>query len=215
MKKFAIIISGCGVYDGAEIHETTMTMLAIKKHGASYDMFAPDIEQYHVINHLTGEEMHEKRNVLVEAARIARGQIMPLHAYNPLNYDALVIPGGFGAAKNLSTFAFEGASMSVNDLLAAKVRETVAAGKPIAALCIAPVIIAKVLEGTELTIGTDVGTAEAINKIGGIHVDAEKGAVVYDKNKKIFTTPCYMLDGNIYEVAVSCDNIIKAMLEVI
>jgi len=214
MKKFAIVLSGSGVYDGSEIHEATLTMLAIKKLGADYQIFAPDIDQHHVINHLTGEEMSEKRNVLIESARIARGDAKPLDAYMPADYDALLLPGGFGAAKNLSSFAFDGDKMTVNALLADKIKATLAADKPIGALCIAPVIIAKVLEGSELTIGTDAGTAEAINKIGGKHVEANSGGVVVDKNRRVFSTPCYMLDGNIAQVAVSCENIIKAMLEV-
>ncbi|MDD3876187.1 MAG: isoprenoid biosynthesis glyoxalase ElbB [Bacteroidales bacterium] len=215
MKKFALILSGCGVYDGTEIHETTMTMLAIKKFGADYQIFAPDIDQFHVINHVTGKEMNEKRNVLVESARIARGKIKPLEDYNPLDFDALIIPGGFGAAKNLSTYAIEGTQMKVNELLAEKILNTITANKAIGALCIAPVIIAKVVKGAEITIGSDKETISAIEKIGGKHTTAEKGNVIFDKKTKIFTTPCYMLDGNIYEVALSCENIVKAMLEVI
>ncbi|HYX07407.1 MAG TPA: isoprenoid biosynthesis glyoxalase ElbB, partial [Bacteroidales bacterium] len=111
--KFAVILSGCGVYDGSEIHETTMTLYAIMKYGGTYEIFAPDMEQYHVMNHLTGEEMHERRNVLVESARIARGKIKPLATLNPDQFDALIFPGGFGAAKNLCTYAFEGVNCKV------------------------------------------------------------------------------------------------------
>jgi len=112
-KKIAVILAGCGVYDGAEIHEATLTLLAIVKHGATYDVFAPDIMQYHVVNHLTGNEMQEQRNVLVESARIARGKITPLNEFSSAGYDALILPGGFGAAKNLSTFAFDGINLKV------------------------------------------------------------------------------------------------------
>lgn len=213
MKKFAVLLSGCGVYDGAEIHEATLTLVAIKRFGADYQVFAPDIMQHHVINHLTGEEMPEKRNVLVESARIARGDAKPLTEYNPADYDALVIPGGFGAAKNLSSFAFEGDEMNVNNLVAEKIKATAAAGKPIGALCIAPVIVAKVLEGSKLTIGSDEGTAQAVDKLGGKHINAPSGAVVVDDENNIFSTPCYMLDGDIAQVASSCENIIKTMLE--
>ncbi len=213
MKKFAVVLSGCGVYDGSEIHEATLTLVAIKKQGADYQVFAPDIWQHHVINHLTGEEMAEKRNVLIESARIARGEIKPLTDYNPADFDALVLPGGFGAAKNLSSFAFDGDKMQVNELVAEKIKATAAAGKLIGALCIAPVIIAKILQGSELTIGNDAGTAQAIKAMGGNHFDAPSGAVVVDEKHKVFTTPCYMLDGNIAQVAASCENVIKTMME--
>jgi len=212
MKKFAIILSGCGVYDGSEIHEATLSMLAIKKAGADYDIFAPDIMQFHVINHLTGETMQESRNVLIEAARIARGQIKPLTSYNAATYDALVLPGGFGAAKNLSTYAFDGTDMKVNDLVAEKIRQTADLKKPIGALCIAPVIIAKVLSNSELTIGKDAQTAEHIVKMGGIHVETNSKGVVHDKKLNVFSTPCYMLDGDIAAVAESCEQIINKML---
>ena len=215
MKKFAVILSGCGVYDGAEIHEATLTMLAIKKHGAEYQIFAPDIWQHHVINHLTGEEMTEKRNVLVESARIARGQIKALSQLQPVDFDAIILPGGFGAAKNLSSFAFDGEKMHVDNELAEKLIAFRKLNKAIGALCIAPVILAKVFSGSELTIGTDSGTAKAIEHIGGKHKNTNSGGVVYDPAHKVFSTPCYMLDGNIAEVALSCDNIVKAMLEII
>lgn len=146
-KKFAVVLSGCGVYDGAEIHEATMTMLAIKEGGADYQCFAPDIPQYHVINHLTGEEMNESRNVLVESARIARGDIKPLTEYNANEFDALIFPGGFGAAKNLSTVAFDGADATVNPQVEETIKSTLALHKPIGALCISPAVVAKVIQG--------------------------------------------------------------------
>ena len=135
-----LVLSGCGVYDGAEIHESTLTMLAIARKGASYQCFAPDIKQAHVINHLNGEEMPEIRNVLVEAARIARGNIKPLTEYNANDFDAIIFPGGFGAAKNLCTFAFDGVECVVIPQVENAIRETVAAEKPIGAFCISPVL---------------------------------------------------------------------------
>ncbi|HHN47430.1 MAG TPA: isoprenoid biosynthesis glyoxalase ElbB [Bacteroidales bacterium] len=214
MKKFAIIISGCGVYDGAEIHETVMTMLAIKKAGADYQMFAPDMPQYHVINHLTGEEMPEKRNVLVESARIARGNIKPLAEYDPKDYDALILPGGFGVAKNLCTFAFDGADCTLNPDVEKAVKATHAAKKPIGALCIAPVLISKLLGDVEVTIGQDAGTAEAITRMGSTHVKTTHGEVVVDKKHNVFTTPCYMLDANIIQIELGAMNVVEAMMEV-
>jgi len=215
MKKFAVVISGNGVYDGAEIHETVCTMLAIKKVGADYQLFAPDISQHHVINHLTGEEMPEKRNVLVESARIARGNIKPLAEYNAGDYDALIFPGGFGVAKNLCTFAFDGPDCSVNAEVEKSVKDTLALKKPIGALCIAPALIAKLLEGVEVTIGQDQGTADAIVKMGGRHVKTSHGEVVVDKKYNVFTTPCYMLDANIIQIELGAKNIIEAIIEVL
>jgi len=214
MKKFAVIISGNGVYDGAEIHETVLTMLAIKKAGADYQLFAPDMMQLHVINHLTGEEMPEKRNVLVESARIARGNIKPLAEYNPKDYDAIILPGGFGVAKNLCTFAVDGPDCKVNPDVEKAVKETHAIKKPIGALCIAPALISRLLGDVELTIGEDAGTAEAITKMGSKHVKTTHGEVVVDKKHNVFSTPCYMLDANIMQIDLGAMNVVEAMMEV-
>ncbi len=145
MKKFAVVLSGCGVFDGAEIHEATLTMLAIMKQGAQYEIFAPDIPQHHVINHINGEEMDEVRNVLIESARIARGKIKDLRQYDPNNFDALIFPGGFGAAKNLCDFAFSGADCIINPDVERAILKTAGKNKPIGALCISPVIFAKII----------------------------------------------------------------------
>ena len=212
-KKFAVVLSGCGVFDGAEIHEATLTMLAIMKNGGIYQCFAPDIPQYHVINHLTGEEMNESRNVLVESARIARGNIKPLSEYKAADYDALIFPGGFGAAKNLSTVAFDGADAKVNSEVERVIKETLAMHKPIGALCIAPAVVAKVIEGVEVTIGNDAGTAETIEKMGGKHVVTTHGEVVHDHRYNVFTTPCYMLDATIVDINTGATNVVKEMMK--
>jgi len=213
MKKFAIILSGCGVYDGAEIHEATLSMLAIAKNNATYEIFAPDIQQHHVINHITGEEMQETRNVLVESARIARGKIRTLTDFSADAYDGLLIPGGFGAAKNLSDWAFNGPGGNVLPEVARVIREMADAGKPIGALCISPVLIVKTLEGARVTIGSDSDTAGAIEKTGATHVTTTHGEVVMDERYNLFTTPCYMLDATITQIADGAGNIVKAMLE--
>ncbi|HEC44142.1 MAG TPA: isoprenoid biosynthesis glyoxalase ElbB [Bacteroides sp.] len=213
MKKFAVVLSGNGVFDGAEIHEATLSLYAIAKKGASYEIFAPDIPQHHVINHITGEEMDETRNVLVESARIARGNIKPLSEFSGKDFDALVFPGGFGAAKNLSSFAFEGADCSVNPDVEKAIREMVSLGKPVGALCISPVILAKILGDVELTIGQDTGTAEAIEKMGATHTMTSHGEVVVDKKYKVVTTPCYMLDATIDQIGDGASNVIDAVLE--
>lgn len=212
-KKFAIILSGNGVYDGAEIHEATMSMYAIVKNGSSYDIFAPDMEQYHVINHITGEEMNEKRNVMIEAARIARGKISPVTDYNPANYDGLLFPGGFGVAKNLCTFAFDGVDCKVLPEIEKAIKDTVAAQKPIGALCISPVLIAKVLGNVEITIGQDKATAEQVEEMGARHINTHHGDVVVDSKFKVATTPCYMLDATIMDIAEDAENVVLSMLE--
>ena len=212
MKKFAVVLSGCGVFDGAEIHEATLTLLAIAQQGAMYDIFAPDVNQYHVINHLTHQPMPEKRNVLVESARIARGKIRPLSQFNASNFDALIFPGGFGAAKNLSTVAFDGPDAKVNPDVEAAVKAMHKAGKPIGALCIAPAVIARILGGVEVTIGNDPGTVSAIKKMGGIHVETTHGEVVVDKKNKIFTTPCYMLDASIVQIYEGARNVVNEIM---
>jgi enhancing lycopene biosynthesis protein 2 len=213
MKKFAIILSGCGVFDGAEIHEATLTMLAIVKQGATYEIFAPNIEQHHVVNHLTGEPMPETRNVLIESARIARGKIKDLKDYDANNYDALIIPGGFGAAKNLCNFAFAGDACEVNPDVEKAILKTAGFNKPIGALCISPVILAKIFGDIELTIGSDKDTAEAIGKLGATHVTTTHGEVIIDEKNNVFTTPCYMLDANILDIDSGASNIVRAMME--
>ncbi len=212
MKKFAVVLAGCGVFDGAEIHEATLTLLAIAKLGADYTIFAPDMDQHHVINHLTGEETREKRNVLVEAARIARGKILPLEKFRSADFDALIFPGGFGAAKNLSTFAFDGAQMEIHPEVEKAVRTMHAAGKPVGAMCISPVILAKLIPGATVTVGDDPSASAAIEKMGAKHRTTTHGEVIIDRNNRLFTTPCYMLDAAITDIASGAENIVKEML---
>ncbi|NIA11843.1 MAG: isoprenoid biosynthesis glyoxalase ElbB [Nitrospiraceae bacterium] len=214
-KKFAVILSGSGVMDGSEIHEATMALYAIVRNGGVYEIFAPDIPQYHVINHLTGEEMHETRNVLVEAARIARGKIRPLSKFNEKDFDALIMPGGYGVAKNLSDFAFQGANCKVNKEVAHAIKAMVRAGKPVGALCISPVIIACVLRDVEVTIGQDKSTAAAIEAMGARHTKTTHGEVVVDKKYNVVTSPCYMLDATIVDIANDADVTVKTILEMI
>ena len=214
MKKIAVVLSGNGVYDGAEIHEATLTLLAIARNGAQYQCFAPDINQAHVVNHLTGDEMPETRNVLIEAARIARGKIKPLSDYKASEYDAIIFPGGFGVAKNLCTFAFDGTNCVVNRDVEKAVRSTVVAEKPIGALCISPVLIAKILVDVEVTIGNDEGTASAIETFGATHIEKSHGEIVFDPKYKLVTTPCYMLDATIDQIAEGAENVVRKILEI-
>lgn len=215
MKKIAVVLAGNGVYDGSEIHEATLTLLAIARNGAKFQCFAPDIEQAHVVNHFTGEEMSEKRNVLVEAARIARGDIKPLSEYKAEEYDSIIFPGGFGAAKNLCTFAFDGIDCKVNSDVENAVRSTVVAGKPVGALCISPVMIAKILGDVKVTIGSDKGTATAIENLGGVHENTTHGEIVFDEKYNLVTSPCYMLDATIDQIALGAEKVVNKILEMV
>jgi enhancing lycopene biosynthesis protein 2 len=212
-KKFAIILSGCGVYDGSEIHEATLSMYAIAKNKCTYEIFAPDVQQHHVVNHINGEEMEEKRNVLIESARIARGNIKSLDEFNASEFDVMLMPGGFGAAKNLSTYAVDGADLTVNTQVASAVNAMVSAGKPIGALCISPVIVSKILGDVKLTIGSDEGTKKDITTMGSEHIDTTHGDVIVDEKYKVATTPCYMLDARIDQIGMGAENVVKKLIE--
>ena len=213
MKTIAVILSGCGVYDGSEIHEATLSLYSIAKNGCTYRIFAPDIKQHHVINHISGDEMNETRNVLIESARIARGDIKPLSEFNGNDFDALIFPGGFGAAKNLSTVAFKGPDAEINPDVEKAVKQMVDLKKPIGALCISPAFIAKIIKDVNVTIGNDKGTIAAIEAMGATHVETNHGDVVFDESKLVFTTPCYMLDATILDIDDGANNIVKAMLD--
>ncbi|WP_112479663.1 isoprenoid biosynthesis glyoxalase ElbB [Vibrio variabilis] len=213
MKKIAVILSGSGVFDGAEIHESVLALHAIEKAGATWHCFAPNVEQYHVINHITGEEMEESRNVLVEAARIARGNIEDVEKLNVDDYDALLVPGGFGAAKNLTDFAINGAECSINASVASACRAFKQANKPAGYLCIAPVIIPMIYpESVSGTIGSDTGTAEGFNALGGRHIECSVDDFVYDENNKVLSTPAYMLANSISEAASGIDKLVSKLV---
>lgn len=213
MKKIAVVLAGNGVFDGSEIHEATLTLYSIVKNGATYELFAPNIDQYHVINHITGDEVNEKRNVLTEAARIGRGKINDLAGFKADDYDAIIFPGGFGVAKNLCTFAFEGENCKVNLDVEKAVRSMAERKKPIGALCIAPVLIAKILGEIDITIGQNKDIAKVIKNMGANHIDTTHGEVVVDEKNKIITTPCYMLDANIAQIGDGANNVVKKILE--
>lgn len=213
-KKVAVILSGCGVYDGAEIHESVITLLRLDQRGAKVQCFAPDIAQLHVINHLTGEQMPETRNVLVESARIARGEIKDIREARVEDFDALIIPGGFGAAKNLSSFATEGAACTVQPEVLSLAEAFAEAGKPIGLMCISPAIAAKIYgPGVICTIGTDADTAAAVTKMGGTHQECEVSEIVEDKARKLVSTPAYMLAKSISEAASGINKMVDRVLE--
>lgn len=213
MKKVAVILSGSGVFDGAEIHESVLALHAIEKQGATWHCFAPNIDQLHVINHKTGEEMDETRNVLVESARIARGRIEDVAKLNVDDYDALLLPGGFGAAKNLTDFAIKGAECSINTHVASACRAFAQARKPAGYLCIAPTIIPMIYgQGVQATIGNDAATAAAFNTLGGQHVESLVDEVVFDKEHLVLSTPAYMLAENISQAAVGIEALVKKLI---
>lgn len=214
-KKVGVILSGCGVFDGAEIHESVITMLALDRAGAEMIICAPNKEQLHVVNHLTGDVADgETRNVLVESARIARGAIRDVAAVRADEMDALILPGGFGAAKNLCTFAVEGAQCDVDPAVSELVKAVHQQGKPVAAVCIAPALLAKIFgeEGLQVTIGSDDGTAEAIEQMGASHVDCPVEEFVVDEKRKIITSPAYMLAQTISEAAEGIENTVAELL---
>jgi enhancing lycopene biosynthesis protein 2 len=213
-KKVAVILSGSGVYDGAEIHESVITLLRLDQRGAQVQCFAPNIAQLHVINHLTGEEMPESRNVLVESARIARGNIKDIREASVDDFDALIVPGGFGAAKNLSNFAVEGAGCSVQPEVLALAEAFAEAGKPVGLMCISPALAAKIYgPGVTCTIGNDPDTATAMNKMGATHEDCAVTEIIEDKARKLVTTPAYMLAQNISEAASGINKLVDRVLE--
>jgi enhancing lycopene biosynthesis protein 2 len=214
--RVGVVLSGCGFKDGAEIHESVLTLLALDRAGAEIACFAPDIPQAKVVDHLTGKTTRETRNVLVESARIARGAITDVKKADPDALDALILPGGFGAATNLCNFAEKGPEATVNADVAALVRAVHAAGKPIGAICIAPALIARVLgkDGAPtLTIGSDAGTAGAIEACGARHRTCPVDDFVVDQEQRIVTTPAYMLGPTIKHVAEGIERCVEAVLE--
>lgn len=216
MKKIGVILSGCGRFDGAEIHESVITLLALDRGGAEAVCFAPDVDQMHVIDHLAGEPTEETRNVLVESARIARGAISDVASARAEDLDGLMLPGGFGAAKNLCDFAVAGSEARPNPDVARIVVEMMRASKPVAAICIAPALIAAICRdaGIEcsVTIGTDEETAEAIRAMGAGHEDCPVAEFHVDEANKLITSPAYMLAGSISEMAEGIERTVEELL---
>lgn len=213
MKKVAVILSGCGVFDGSEIHEAVLTLHAIERSSASWHCFAPNVEQLHVINHISGEEMSESRNVLVESSRIARGNICDVATLNADDFDALIVPGGFGAAKNLTNFAVKGAQCEINPDVEAACKAFAQQGKPAGYICIAPTIIPLIYsESPSGTIGSDEQTASAFNMMGGEHVSCPVDQIVIDEKHNVVSTPAYMLAESISQVASGIDKLVMEVL---
>jgi enhancing lycopene biosynthesis protein 2 len=213
--RFAVVLAGCGNKDGAEIHESVLTLLSIDRAGHQYQCFAPDVPQGRVLNFLTNEEMPEKRNVLLESARIARSKIKPLSDFAESGFDILVLPGGGGVAYNLCTFAVDGDRMTVLPQVESVILAMHRAGKPIGALCISPVIIAKVLKKVTITFGKDEKINAIFQKSGTKTVNTDACGIVVDQANKIVTTPCYMLDARISEVSEGIEKLIQQLIKMV
>ena len=211
-KKIGVVLAGCGYLDGAEIHEATLTLLALDREEAEIIAMAPNTAQMYVVDHTKSEPAEgEARNVLLESARIARGDIKDIATVNAGDLDALVFPGGFGAAKNLCTFAVDGPAMTVNADVERLIKDMYVAKKPLGFICIAPALAAKVLGefGPQITIGNDAETAGALEKLGAKHVDCPVDDIVTDEDHKIVTTPAYMLGPSIAHVARGIDKLVS------
>jgi enhancing lycopene biosynthesis protein 2 len=220
-----ILLSGCGVYDGAEIQETVLTMLAIEEAGAKYTCISIDKNQHHVINHVTGEEMKESRNMLVESARIARGEIITIDKVELSEIDALVIPGGFGSAKNFTTWAFNGPDGTILPEVKLLLVNLINIGKPIAALCVSPVVLAKAFEGSLITPKLSIGTTkeespydiasfeQGLQKTGAVTAEKSIQEIQIDESNKLICAPCYMMNASILDIRKNIEQAIKCIIK--
>ncbi len=221
MPKIGVVLAGCGFLDGAEIQEAVFTLLALEKNGAEIISMAPNIDQYHIVNHLTNKpENKQKRNVLEESARIVRGNIKDIKEINPNDLDAVIFPGGFGAAKNLCDFALKGPDCSINPDVENLLTKMIQNKKPIAMVCIAPVITSKIfqklgIKNIKLTIGTDIDTANALKSLGTQHINCPVKEFVVDEEHKIVSSPAYMLGQNMSEVAEGIEKTVKELIKLI
>lgn len=216
MKKVAVILSGCGAYDGAEINEAVLTFLALERAGCEVTAAAPNIAQKHVIDHRSGQEMiEEDRNVLIESSRITRGTIQSFDALDPTNFDAVIFVGGFGVAKNLSSYAFDGIDYDIDPAILDFVQVAHGAGKPLGFMCIAPVLAARALgaSGVQLTIGNDRDVAAALEAKGATHVDCPVDDAVTDATTKVVSTPAYMLAGSLLEAEAGINKLVAEVLK--
>ncbi|XP_071988268.1 putative glutamine amidotransferase-like class 1 domain-containing protein 3B, mitochondrial [Engystomops pustulosus] len=220
--RVAVVLSGCGVYDGTEIHEASAILVHLSRAGAQVKMFAPDIPQMHVIDHSKGEPVSESRNVLAESARIARGDVAALSQLNAQDHDAVIFPGGFGAAKNLSSFAVDGESCRVHDDVQRVIKEFNKSKKPIGLCCIAPVLAARVLPGVEVTVGQEdeqggkwpyAGTTKAIQALGGKHCAKEVHEVHVDRTSRVVTTPAFMAHAPLHNIFDGIGAMVSAVIK--
>ena len=215
MKKFAVVLAGCGRKDGSEINEAITLLLSLEQHHCEYQCFAPNRPQTEVIDHLSDKKVcNAKRNILVEAARLARGRVLPVEEYKADDFDGLLFSGGYGVAKNLCDYAYKGTAMEVQPDVARVILETYEAHKPIGGMCISPVMFAKLIPGVCVTLGNE-GTPDVdnVNKMGASHVQTENGDVCADNANLVFTTPAYMLDATLKDVYDGAYNLVDAIVD--
>lgn len=225
--KIGVLLSGCGVYDGTEIQEAVLSLLAIAEEGHEAQCIAVNKNQHHVIDHTSGQELPQSRNMLVEAARIARGNILDIAAVQPADLDALLIPGGFGNAKNLTDWAFRGPDGQILPEVKLLLVNMYNIGKPIVALCVSPVVLAKAFEGSgaklKMTLGSDQEASpydipafnQGIEQTGAVAEMKTVAEILIDYENKIITAPCYMMDANIVEIRENIQQAVKALQEVV
>ncbi|XP_072914368.1 glutamine amidotransferase-like class 1 domain-containing protein 3, mitochondrial [Hemitrygon akajei] len=222
-KRVVVILSGCGVYDGSEVHESSAVMVHLSRAGAEVQLYAPNVKQMHVVNHLSGQPTEEARNVLVESGRIARGNVKDLAELKINDWDALIIPGGFGVAKNLSNWAVKGKDCSVEGTVETAIKKFHATKKPIGLCCISPVLAAKLIPGCELTVGYDTEcekwpyakTAEALKELGCQHVNKHVNETHIDKKNKLVTTSAFMCNAPVHEVYDGIGEMVKEVLKLV
>lgn len=216
-KKIGVLLSGCGVFDGSEIHEATLTLYFLDKEKVDIIPIAPDKDQFHVINHNSSDEMNEKRNILIESARLTRGEVKKLSSISPDDIDGLVIPGGFGAAKNLIDYAVKGRDCKIDPNVKNIINQVVKSEKPLGAMCIAPVVVAVALKDTDinpkLTIGNDDKTASDIEYFNAAHEKCNVDEIVVDNKNHIVTTPAYMIGPGISDIFPGIEKLIEKVIE--
>jgi len=217
MKKIAVLLAGCGVKDGSEIHESVVTLLSLKRNNVDYFCFSLDKNQYHVVDHTKNKPVEsESRNMLIEAARISRGEIKDLKDYNPKDFDALIIPGGLGVAKNLFTYALDGSECKIDSLVEQKILDTIESGKPIGAICISPLLVVRALKDSNLKSKVTVGDKEelmtAVKKMGGVPIEKKVDEIYFDEVNKIISTPAYTIGKDISEVASGIEKLVEKII---
>lgn len=219
MKKIAVVLAGCGLKDGSEIHESVITLLSLKRNNADYVCFAPNKNQYHTIDHSKDSIVEdEKRNILIESARIARGEIRDLKEYNPDDFDAVIFPGGFGVAKNLFTFAIDGVDCKIDSLVEKTILDTIEAGKPIGAICISPLLVVRALRDSNIkakvTVGNSIDLMNAVKKMNGIPVEKKVDEIYFDETNNIVSTPAYTIGKDIFEVSCGIEKLVEKIIKI-
>ena len=219
MQRVGVLLAGCGAQDGSEIHESVLTLLSLDRIGAKVKIMAPEIDQFHVVDHLSNHKMDATRNILSEAARIARGNILPIRSINNNDLDALIFPGGTGMAKNIFDYSIKGPDFTILKDVESLTRYMIQKNKPIGAICIAPVMIAKILQNLDrkgkLTGGFNEQILTDIESMGMITEKVNATEIVIDYENKIVSTPAYVEANSIKEVAEGIEKLVDAVLSMV